>query len=421
MFRPRVIPCRPLRKTGLVKTVQFKHPKYLGDPINIVKIFNEKEVDELVVLDITATVEGRSPSFELVEKVASEAFMPVGYGGGVRRLEDIKTIFGLGIEKVVINSHAVENPAFIRAAADFAGSQSVVVSIDVKRRMWGRYEVCTRGGKKSTGLDPVQFAKQMEESGAGELLLTSIDRDGTMKGYDLPLIQRVAEAVSIPVVACGGAATVNDLAAAIQQGGASAAGAGSMFVFQGPHRGVLISYPKACGNRGRTRAIEVIHGCASRLDDKQPHDRRHTQDGGLQGLRTLRNGHDCQRHPVRRQWDLQLLYGVSPYSGAVVFQNEADRARMREAFVVQVKAAGRGKPYDCIVGLSGGADSSWALDQTVHLGLRPLAVHMDNGWNSELRNTISKTWSENCGWTITRTSSTGMNSAICSRLSSTPT
>jgi len=243
MFSPRVIPCLLLRNLGLVKTVKFKNPTYLGDPINIVKIFNDKEVDELMFLDIMATVENKRPPFKLLEKVASEAFMPLGYGGGIRMLEDVKTIIGLGIEKLVINSYAVENPAFIRKVADFAGSSSVVVSMDVKKNRWGKYEVFTHSGRKATGLDPVKFAVEMAKIGAGELFLNSIDRDGTMQGYDLALTTRVASAVNIPVVACGGAHTVQDLEAAVKQGGASAAGAGSMFVFQGPHRAVLISYP----------------------------------------------------------------------------------------------------------------------------------------------------------------------------------
>ena len=243
MLIPRVIPCLLLRNSGLVKTVRFKAQKYLGDPINIVRIFNDKEVDELMFLDITATVENKCPPFKLLEKVAGEAFMPLGYGGGVRNLDDIKIILGLGIEKIAINSYAVENPGFIREAADFAGSQSVVVSFDVKKNIWGRYEVFTHGGQKATGLDPAKFAAEMEKRGAGELLLNSIECDGVMKGYDLNLIKQVAKAVNIPVVACGGAKTVQDLASAVLEGGASAAGAGSMFVFQGPHRAVLISYP----------------------------------------------------------------------------------------------------------------------------------------------------------------------------------
>jgi cyclase len=242
MIRPRVIPCLLLKHEGLVKTVKFKDPKYLGDPINIVRIFNDKEVDELVFLDITATVENRPPNFELLGKITSECFMPLGYGGGIRTLEEVKKLLATGVEKIVLNTSAVENPALIRAAADYAGSQAVVISMDVKKALLGKYEVFTRGGKKGTGLDPVKFAIEMEKQGAGELFLNSIDRDGMMQGYDLELVRRVADSVTVPVVACGGAGNIQHLAEAIRAG-ASAAAAGSMFVFQGPLRGVLISYP----------------------------------------------------------------------------------------------------------------------------------------------------------------------------------
>ena len=242
MIRPRVIPCLLLKNDGLVKTVKFKDPKYLGDPINIVRIFNDKEVDELIFLDILATVENRRPNFELLGKITSECFMPLGYGGGIRTLEDVKQLLAMGVEKIVLNTSAVENPSLIRAAADYAGSQAVVISLDVKKTLLGKYEVYTRGGKKGTGLDPVKFAVEMEKQGAGELFLNSIDRDGTMQGYDLELVRRVADSVTVPVVACGGAGNIQHLAEAIQAG-ASAAAAGSMFVFQGPLRGVLISYP----------------------------------------------------------------------------------------------------------------------------------------------------------------------------------
>lgn len=243
LMRPRVIPVLLLRNRGLIKTVRFKDPTYLGDPINVVKIFNDKEVDELVFLDITATIEGRRPPFDTLAEIASECFMPLGYGGGVHTLEDVKIILSVGIEKVSINSHAVENPMFVRQAADQVGSQSIVVSIDVKKTMLGRYQVVTQGGRRATSLDPVRFAVQMAEMGAGEILLNSVERDGTMQGYDIELIKKVSHSVDIPVVACGGAAKIDDLAAAVRDGGASAAAAGSMFVFQGKHRAVLISYP----------------------------------------------------------------------------------------------------------------------------------------------------------------------------------
>lgn len=243
MIAVRVIPCLLLRGSGLVKTVRFRDPKYLGDPINVVKIFNDKEVDELVLLDVLATVEGRRPPFDLLEQIASECFMPLCYGGGVRGMDDVRALFELGVEKVSLNAAAVEDPALIEAGAATFGSQSIIASIDVKRRLLGRYEVVTHRGEKGTGLDPVAFARTVEARGAGEILLTSVDRDGTMGGYDLELIRRVSEAVRIPVVACGGAGSVADLGRAVREGGAAAAAAGSIFVFHGPHRGVLINYP----------------------------------------------------------------------------------------------------------------------------------------------------------------------------------
>jgi len=242
MIRPRVIPALLLKGQGLVKTVKFKDPKYLGDPINIVRIFNDKEVDELIFLDITATNEKRRPPFEALSKITSECFMPLGYGGGIRSLEDVRTLLGLGVEKVILNTAAAEMPELVTEAAAYAGSQAVVISIDVKRSLLGKYEVFTHSGLQGTGLDVVRHAQEMERRGAGELFVNSIDRDGTMQGYDLDLVRRVAQAVNIPVVACGGAGKVEHLAEAIRAG-ASAAAAGSMFVFQGPLRGVLISYP----------------------------------------------------------------------------------------------------------------------------------------------------------------------------------
>ena len=243
MLKTRVIPCLLLKNLGLVKTVGFKDPKYLGDPINIVKIFNDKEVDELVLLDISATTDGNKPQFSLIERIASECFMPLCYGGGVRSLDDMKILFGLGIEKVSMNSFALEKPTFIRAAAGLFGNQSVIVSIDAERSGSGKYEVFTHSGRKATGLNPVELAVEMERQGAGELFVNSIDRDGSMRGYDIELIKMVSRAVNIPVVACGGAGKTQDLVDAVEKGGASAASAGSMFVFQGPHRAVLISYP----------------------------------------------------------------------------------------------------------------------------------------------------------------------------------
>jgi cyclase len=243
MLRTRVIPCLLLKNKGLVKTIKFKHAKYVGDPINAVKIFNEKEVDELIFLDTTASVEKRRPPFKLISQIASECFMPFCYGGGVRSIEDIAELFTLGVEKVAINSEAIKNPALISRAAELFGSQSIVVSIDVKKNFWGKDRVFAYGGSHSTSLHPASFAIEMEKRGAGELFLTSINRDGTMQGYDIALIKQVSDAVNIPVIACGGAGKLDDFADAINKGGASAVSAGSFFVFQGQHRAVLITYP----------------------------------------------------------------------------------------------------------------------------------------------------------------------------------
>lgn len=243
MLRTRVIPCLLLRGNGLVKTVQFKNPRYVGDPINAIKIFNDKEVDELVLLDISASREGREPPFSVIEEVASECFMPLAYGGGIRTVEQARKILKLGVEKVIFNTTAWKDPSVLRDASNEFGAQAVVVSIDVRRKIFGRYEVVTSAGSESTGTDPVAYAKRMEEAGAGEILLTSIDRDGTMKGYDNDLLSKVSAAVGVPVVACGGAGTIDHFAEAVKVGGASAVAAGSMFVFHGPHRAVLITYP----------------------------------------------------------------------------------------------------------------------------------------------------------------------------------
>lgn len=242
MLRTRVMPCLLLKNNKLVKTVQFKNPNYVGDPVNAIKIYNEKEVDELIFLDITASVEGMPPSFQMIKKISNECFMPLTYGGGVRSLEDMRTIFGLGVEKIAINTHAFEDLSFITKAAEIFGNQSIVVSIDVKRKTIGGCEVFVKGGKVGTKTDPVTMARNAEAAGAGEILLTSIDRDGMMEGYDLELISMVAKEISIPLIVCGGAGKVSDFTAAVKAG-ASAVAAGSMVVYQGKNRGVLINYP----------------------------------------------------------------------------------------------------------------------------------------------------------------------------------
>jgi cyclase len=222
--------------------VRFREPRYVGDPINAVRIFNEKEVDELVFLDIAATASGKGPNFDLLHHIASEAFMPFGYGGGITDAGQIRKLFAMGVEKIVLNTAAEAHPELVSEAAALAGSSSVVVSIDVKKSWLGRYGVYTRAGQHDTRRDPVELAREMQARGAGEILLNSIDRDGTFSGYDLPLIAAVAQAVDIPVVACGGAGELRHFREAVDHG-ASAVSAGSLFVFHGRHKAVLITYP----------------------------------------------------------------------------------------------------------------------------------------------------------------------------------
>lgn len=243
MVLPRFIPVLLLSNGGLVKTVRFAKPTYVGDPINAVRIFNEKGVDEIVLLDIDATIQGREPDFRLIERIASEAFVPVTYGGGISSIEQMRTLFRLGVEKVCVTSAAIENPGLLSAAAAAFGAQSIVAGIDVKKDMLGRQRVYTRRGGKRHAIDPARCAQNLVAAGAGEVFLMSIERDGAMIGYDLPLIRRVADAVAVPVVACGGAGALADLEAAIVEAGASAAAAGSLFVFIGPYRAILINSP----------------------------------------------------------------------------------------------------------------------------------------------------------------------------------
>jgi cyclase len=243
VFRPRVIPVLLLRNGGLVKTVGFGKERYIGDPINAVRIFNDLRADELVFLDILATRERRLISLDFVREVGEEANMPFAVGGGIRSLQDIRSILSAGAEKVVINSFAAENPDFIAEAADAFGSSTITVCIDVKKKRLGAAQTWIAGGTRATGYGPDEFARLAEDKGAGEIILQSITRDGTMEGYDLELLARVSESVSIPVVALGGAGGLDDLKSAYRETYASGLAAGSMFVFHGPKRGVLISYP----------------------------------------------------------------------------------------------------------------------------------------------------------------------------------
>jgi imidazole glycerol-phosphate synthase subunit HisF len=260
MLRPRIIPCLLVHKGGLVKTVGFDKPKYVGDPLNAVRIFNEKEVDELMVLDIDATRDRREPNYELIRNLAAECRMPLAYGGGVHSVEQFERLISLGVEKVAISAAAVADSSLISAAAERVGRQSVVAVLDV-RRNGGSWEVFTHNGTRATGLDPMAFARQAESLGAGEIVLNSIDRDGQMKGYDLDLVRRVREAVTRPLTVLGGAGSLADISALVREFGIIGAAAGSLFVFKGVYRAVLINYPARADKDKLVAAARAI-GCA---------------------------------------------------------------------------------------------------------------------------------------------------------------
>lgn len=244
MFRPRVIPVLLLKGQGLVKSVAFKNHRYIGDPINAVKIFNDLKADELVFLDILASKEKRTVSLDFVKNVGEEANMPFAVGGGINTLQSIQDIIGAGAEKVIINTYAAKNPEFIRLASNTFGSSTVVVCMDVKKKILGKEQTWILNGTESTGYSPVEFAQMMEEKGAGEIIIQSIERDGTMKGYDIELIRKISESVTIPVIALGGAGNLNDLRDAYKNGYANGLAAGSIFVYHGARNGVLINYPE---------------------------------------------------------------------------------------------------------------------------------------------------------------------------------
>lgn len=237
-----MIPCLLLRSGGLVKTIKFARPKYVGDPINAVHIFNEKEVDELLVLDISASKERRGPNYDLIEQLAGECFMPLCYGGGITSVEQARRLFALGIEKVCIQTAVLDDLSLVTRIADQSGSQSVVVSIDIKRTWLGKHRLYSSARE---ALLPKPWEAHLEDAvraGAGEVVIGAVDRDGTMQGMDLPLIRQASRAVSVPVIALGGAGSLDDIKAAVEAG-ASAVAAGAFFVFHGPHRAVLITYP----------------------------------------------------------------------------------------------------------------------------------------------------------------------------------
>lgn len=241
---PRVIPCLLLDSDQrLVKTVRFDDPDYVGDPVNVLSIFSHFEVDEIVLLDIRATADGRRPPFELLTQLAGECMIPLGYGGGIASVEDARRILETGLEKVVLGTVVDRDPGLVKEIADVFGSQAVAVAVDVVRRPDGTFDVVVESGRRSLGVDPVTWARHAEDLGAGEILLTAVHRDGTLDGYDLELIGSVAEAVTVPLIANGGAGSRDDLRRAVVDGHASAVAAGSIFVYQGKRRGVLVNFP----------------------------------------------------------------------------------------------------------------------------------------------------------------------------------
>lgn len=243
MVQNRLIPVLLLKREGLYKTIQFKKPRYIGDPRNAVKIFNEKEVDEICILDITASKEKRAPNFQLIEEIVNEAFMPLSYGGGIRSMEDVQRLFSIGIEKVVINSALYDAPELIKECSRIYGDQSIVASLDVKKYRFGGYRLFSQGGGKRHREKMIPFLQKLETLGIGEVMINSIDKDGLMQGMDIDLLRRVSAAVKVPVVGVGGVGNLQHVKDALNETEVSAIGIGSFFVFHGKHKGVLITYP----------------------------------------------------------------------------------------------------------------------------------------------------------------------------------
>ncbi|WP_029415038.1 AglZ/HisF2 family acetamidino modification protein [Brevundimonas bacteroides] len=245
MLRPRIIPCLLVHQGGLVKTIGFKDPKYVGDPINAVKIFNEKQADELIVVDMDATVNGVEPDYKAIEHMALECRMPLCYGGGVQTAEQAKRIIGLGVEKVSISAAAADRPELVSEIADAVGRQSVVVVIDAKKKMPGSgWDVTTRNAGRNAKVDALDFAARVADLGAGEIVMNSVDLDGRMTGYDLDLARRLRDRVRIPITMLGGAGSLDHMGDLFRTCGVMGAAAGSLFVFKGQYRAVLINYPK---------------------------------------------------------------------------------------------------------------------------------------------------------------------------------
>lgn len=254
MLRPRITPCLLIRNRGLVKTVRFAEPKYVGDPVNAVRIFNEKECDELIALDIDASAQGRAPDFQLIRELAAECRMPLCYGGGIKTPDQAKRIIALGVEKIAISSVVLENSDIVATIANEIGSQSVVVVFDVRKKAQNDYALWTYNGTKNAGKPLVAALHEAESAGAGEVVINSIDRDGTMSGYDLELGRLVRDCIALPMTMLGGAGSLADIGKIISECGVIGAAAGSLFVFKGVYRAVLINYPTAAQKEDLLRA-----------------------------------------------------------------------------------------------------------------------------------------------------------------------
>jgi len=243
MVQKRVIPCLLLHKGGLYKTEKFGKPTYIGDPINAIKIFNDKEVDELIFLDIDASSQKKDPNYKLIEDIASECFMPLCYGGGIKSVDQMKKVYSLGVEKISLSSQAVLNPYLIKEAANLFGNQSVIVTVDIKKDFWGKRKVFINNGKKNTKIDPLEFVMKVEDLGAGEIVINSVDNDGVMNGFDVDLLKEIKTNTTVPITALGGAGNIEHIIEAFDVAKVNAVACGSMFVYQGRLKGVLISYP----------------------------------------------------------------------------------------------------------------------------------------------------------------------------------
>ncbi len=345
-----------------MKTLRFANPKYVGDPINAVRIFNDKEADELMVLDIAATRENTGPAYALIEQFAGECFMPLCYGGGIRTTAEARRLISLGVEKVCVQTAALDDLSVVTSMADSLGSQGVVVSVDVKRDWIRRPQLYRSAAGTTERRNRIEYVRAVADAGAGEIVLNAVDRDGTMQGMDLAMIGEACAAVSVPVIALGGVGSLDDIKAAADAG-ASGVAAGAFFVFVGRARAVLMTYPSYKDLEGNliTERSTVTKSALAASWTRAPR-----IFPSMTKASATTAGISCRvRIGCSRKTALQ-------------------REEQLDAFVARVKHQGAGNRYDCVIGVSGGVDSSWALVQAVKVGLRPLAVHMDNGWNSEL-------------------------------------